>query len=290
MGQSGPRPLRSAATSLSCATVLTNTDGDAEGVAFSPLAAVGGSVIDDNIGPAITTYIGGTAGLYTSGSVIIESLLNYTATGTQITQNMGSNDGYTDKATTTSGTGGLLTGAGADSEVTGTPTLDSSVKAGTTVSTTANFVNLTLAYLNTDAEAISTAVGLIGGGEAEANAYSNGTLTSHIDGTVDASNFENMAVGYERAYTNGVGYVIALGGLMVGTIAETSPTVAATLGNGATVTATGNAYNMSITEDNADPHAKAIGIPMGGLDYSHDQPTQTVELGKRRRLRPLAPT
>ena len=215
--------------------MLTNTDGDAEGVAFSPLAAVGGSVIDDNIGPAITTYIGGTAGLYTSGSVIIESLLNYTATGTQITQNMGSNDGYTDKATTTSGTGGLLTGAGADSEVTGTPTLDSSVKAGTTVSTTANFVNLTLAYLNTDAEASSTAVGLIGGGEAEANAYSNGTLTSHIDGTVnagtDTSNiFENLAVAYERANTHAVGWLVAIGAVDAQTQAVTSPTVTADMG------------------------------------------------------------
>ena len=85
--------------------------------------------------------------------------------------------------------------------------------------------------------------------------------------------------GSKRAYTNGVGYLIALGGLKVSTTAETSPTVSATLGAGAAVTALGNAYNMSITEDNADPHAKAIGIPIGAPDSSTDQPTQTVELG-----------
>ncbi len=257
------------------ATVLTQTHADAEGVAFTIGVAVGGATTRDDIGPKITTYIGGAAGLYATGSVSIESLLNYTATGTQITQNMGS----TDKATTTSGDGGLLTGAGADSQVDGrSSSLDSSVHSGTTVSS-ADFVNLTMAYLNTDAEASSTAVGLLAGGEADANAYSDGMLNSHIDGTVDAKTFENMAVGFEHAYTNGVGYLIALGGLKVSTTAETSPTVSAALGTGATVTATGNAYNMSITEDDAAPNAKAIGIPIGAPDAANDQPTQTVELG-----------
>ena len=75
-------------------------------------------------------------------------------------------------------------------------------------------MNLTAAYWNTDAEASTTSVGAIGGGQTTANAYSDGSLNSHIDGTVNATNFENMAVAY-AAVTHGTGYVIALGGLQV---------------------------------------------------------------------------
>ena len=157
--------------------------------------------------------------------------------------------------------------------------LDSSVKKGTTVSS-GDFVNLTAAHLNTDAEAKTVSVGAIGGGEATADAYSNGTLNSHIDGTVKANTFENIALADERALTHGTGYVIALGGLKVNTVAETSPTVSATLGDGATVNATGNAYNMSITEDNAAPHAEAIGI----IPLTSPDEARTITRPRRWRL------
>ena len=75
----------------------------------------------------MTTYLGGSAGIYATGSIYLESLENYDANGTLVQRRT-----TTDEASTTSGSGGLLTGAGATSEVSGNPNLDTSVQSGTT--------------------------------------------------------------------------------------------------------------------------------------------------------------
>ena len=191
--------------------VDTSTNASAEGVGFSTGAAVGGSVARDNINPQVSTYLGGSSGIYATGSIYLESLENYDANGTMVQRRT-----TTDEANTTSGSGGLLTGAGADSAVNGTPNLDTSVQSGTTAHAGANFIVLTLSYLNTDAEANTTQFGFIGGGEAIANATSSGTLHSHVDGQVTAGTaasdtYSNLAVAFHRAHSNAVGFLIATG-------------------------------------------------------------------------------
>ena len=54
-----------------------------------------------------------------------------------------------------------------------------------------------------------------------------------------------------------MGFLIALAPLGATSNSTTSPTVEVTMGVGATVNASGNAYNLAIAEDNANPTAEA---------------------------------
>ena len=212
--------------------------------------------------------------------------MNYIANGTLITRNASS----LDEGTTNSGTGAAFNGAAADSEVISTPTLDSSVHSGTTVQAGANFVNLAMADSDTDAEATSQVYGLVGKGAASAYAYSDGTLNAHVDGNVTAGTtgsdvFENLAVGFEKANTNAVAWSISFGTAATQSVAQTSPSVTAEMGSGASVTAAGSAYTMSITEDDATPASESKGIANPGMpDGALDMPRQTAMVGTSARL------
>ena len=261
--------------------VDTSSNASAEGVSFSTGAAVAGSVAHDNVDPLVTTYLGGSSGVYTAGSIYLESLENYDTNGTMVQRRT-----TTDTASAQSGSGGILTGSGADSEVNGTPNLDTSVQLGTTVHAGANFVVLTLSYLNTDSEANSTQFGFIGGGEASANAISSGTLHSHVDGQVTAGTslsdtYSNLAVAFHRAHSNAVGFLIALGAVGVYSHSTTAPVVDATMADGASALASGNAYNLAIVEDSANPTGEAKGIPAADNkpDGADDKPTLSIMFG-----------
>ena len=87
--------------------VDTSSDASAFGVSVTLFGlAVGTSVAQDNVNPQVTTYLGGSAGIYATGSIYLESLENYDANGTLVQRRT-----TTDEASTTSGSGGLLTGA-----------------------------------------------------------------------------------------------------------------------------------------------------------------------------------
>ena len=263
----------------------TSSNASAEGVSFSTGAAAAGSVAVDNITPQVTTDITGTGGVYTAGSIYLESLENYDASGAAVFRRT-----TTDLATTTSGSGGVITGAGATSTVNGAPNLDSAVAAGTTVQSGGNFIVLALSYLNTDAEANTTQIGFIGGGDAAANATSSGTIHSEVDGNVSAGSdpsdtYSNLAVAFHRAHSNAMGFLIALGAVGVTSNSTTSPTVEVTMGAGARVNASGNAYNLAIAEDNANPTAEAKGIPATTTpDGAYDKPTLSTVLASNAKL------
>ena len=165
----------------------------------------------------------------------------------------------------------------------GTPNLDTSVEAGTTAQAGANFVVLTLSYLNTDAEANSSQVALFAGGQALAKAISSGTLNSHVDGQVTAgtsTTATNATADSTRTSRppstaptpTPYGFLIGIGAVGVATDSKTAPTIEAQMGDGASVAVTGDAYTLAIAEDNANPTP-------GGTQNK-------IPLGRRRRGRP----
>ena len=260
---------------------ITLGDTDSTGVNVSGGITIGAAIVDTQVKPDVDTYIGGSAGVYTVEDVYIQSLHNYDVSGSNLTRK-------TDKqssATTFSGSGGILSGSGADADAVATPNLESYVGSSATVHAANEFHILSLSYADMLSYAESFVFGLVGIGDANSRAESSGNIWSHIDGTVVAGDttsdgFSNLAVAYHRSDATGVAFSISFGAAPVNADATVSPTVEAEVGAGGDVDAAGDAYTLAIAETSATPEAisKAI-VSDDNSDGATVNPTLTVDIG-----------
>ncbi len=240
------------------ATGLAEADATATGVAFTVGVAVGLTYANAIVNPTINAAVQGDSIVVADGSVVVQSLHNVVdEDGTLVRQDVQS------RADATTGSGGLLNGdAGAVSVANATPQLDAAIGSAADVTSQGDVIVLAESFVDMDAFAESTAVGVISVGSAEAFGNADGQVTSRIDGTVNAGDASddrlvNMAVAWHRATTDAGAFSIGIGGGGAAAPAVVEPIISATVGANANVQAAGDVYTLAIAETSATPRAEA---------------------------------
>ena len=200
------------------------------------------------------TNVDSNATVYATGSFDLQSLNNYQLVGGRL-----SRIGNESVAKSLSPSGGILAGAGADSEAIAQPNLLTKIGSGSHVRSGDDVTVLSLSFLDVDGEAESVAVGGIAVGAALADGKAQGALTSQIDGEVRAyDRYSNLAMGYHIAYADALAIAVPVGGAGSDAVSKSTTTANATVSGD--VASGGDALTLAVMEDSANGNALSVAI------------------------------
>ncbi|MFO0878369.1 MAG: hypothetical protein U0840_13595 [Gemmataceae bacterium] len=260
------------------AIILSDGDAKSFGVSFSPTIAAAGTKSVVTLNPQVSSYLGDDADIRTTGSISVLALQNYRVDGNKLVA-----DRRLSLAETESGSGTIVfSGAGADSTVNATPKLQSYVGTNAQALAGKDITLLALSFLETEAKAKSTVVGIVSVGQALTSATASGEVLAYVDGKVDAGEQANvLAVARHSALANAEGFVVGLGAAETISVSDVSPKVTASVGRNATTAElhARDASLIAISESQSRVTSKSNIDGAGKPDESRSKPEVTLRFG-----------